>query len=46
MPKYCSACNGTGRAKTLKDGSYIRCWPCSGNGLDPAAYFRWTKTNG
>lgn len=24
-------------------GSYIRCWNCNGNGLDPAAYFRWSK---
>ena len=49
----CSDCNGTGadRAKTLEarrrglaDGrSYVRCWTCNGNGLDPAAYFRWSR---
>lgn len=49
----CSDCNGTGadRAKTLAarrrgdcDGrAYIRCWACNGNGLDPAAYFRWSR---
>lgn len=22
-------------------GTYVRCWDCSGNGLDPAAAFRW-----
>ena len=48
----CTGCNGTGadRAKTLAarsrgdcDGrAYIRCWTCNGNGLDPAAYFRWS----
>lgn len=46
----CTDCNGTGAdaAKTMaarKSGqadsrSYIRCWTCNGNGLDPAAYFR------
>lgn len=49
----CSDCNGTGanKAKTLtarRGGaidrrSYIRCWTCNGNGLDPAAYFRWSR---
>jgi hypothetical protein len=46
----CPQCNGTGcdEAKTAamrkrepaSTGS-IRCWNCNGNGLDPAAYFRW-----
>lgn len=49
----CSDCNGTGadRQKTLSlrrrgsidRGSYISCWTCNGNGLDPAAYFRWSR---
>ena len=49
----CSDCNGTGadRAETIaarRRGScdsraYIRCRTCSGNGLDPAAYFRWSR---
>ena len=48
----CSDCNGTGadRDRTLNArrrgqadrGSYIRCWTCNGNGLDPAAYFQWS----
>lgn len=52
--RLCPDCNGTGadRARTLAarrcgvaDGhSYIRCWTCNGNGLDPAAYFRPTST--
>jgi hypothetical protein len=25
-------------------GSYVRCHACNGNGLDPAAFFSWTKT--
>lgn len=46
----CPLCDGTGadRARTLAArrtgqcdrASYIRCWNCNGNGLDPAAYFR------
>lgn len=46
----CPDCNGTGadRARTLAArrrgscdrGSYVRCWTCNGNGLDPTAYFR------
>lgn len=49
----CTDCGGTGadRSKTIAarktgsiDGrSYIRCWACNGNGLDPAAYFRWSR---
>lgn len=49
----CPDCNGTGadRAKTLAarrrgvcdSRSYIQCWSCNGNGLDPAAYFRWSR---
>lgn len=45
----CEACGGTGidRKRTAADkhldaGAYYRCWPCNGNGLDPAAYFRWS----
>lgn len=48
----CPDCNGTGadRSRTLAArrtglcdrGSYIRCHACNGNGLDPAAYFRWS----
>lgn len=48
----CSDCNGTGadrkktadaRRKGICDRrSYIQCWNCNGNGLDPAAYFRWS----
>lgn len=51
-PIYCPDCKGTGadakktadaRRKGLLDGgAYIRCWTCNGNGLDPAAYFRWS----
>lgn len=43
----CPDCKGTGAniAKTLAapkyEQGYIRCWSCNGNGLDPAAYFRW-----
>lgn len=50
-PKLCKACRGTGAdaAKTKKagcsDGSYVRCWECNGNGLDPAEYFRWGGHN-
>lgn len=49
----CSDCNGTGadrkrtadaRRKGICDRrSYIQCWACNGNGLDPAAYFRWSR---
>lgn len=45
----CPSCKGTGAdlKKTLhrdvSDGSYVRCWDCNGNGLDPAAYFKWSK---
>ena len=49
----CPDCNGTGadRVKTLAArrkgicdrSSYIQCWSCNGNGLDPAAYFRWSR---
>lgn len=49
--KFCKACGGTGRdeAKTKKagcyDGSYVRCWECNGNGLDPAEFFSWGDHN-
>lgn len=32
------------RAK--EHGSYVRCWECNGNGLDPAEYFRFGKHPG
>lgn len=48
-PMYCPDCKGTGQdaektKKARKTGvcdkhSYIRCWNCNGNGLDPWAYF-------
>lgn len=46
----CPVCKGTGAdaAKTAamyRSGGYsghIRCWNCNGNGLDPAAYFRFS----
>jgi len=51
--RLCPDCNGTGadRVKTLaarRSGhadsrSFISCWSCNGNGLDPAAYFRWSS---
>lgn len=51
-PHLCPDCHGSGRdAKRTADalrrhlidkGSAIRCWTCNGNGLDPAAYFRWS----
>lgn len=53
-PHYCPDCRGSGAdaketAEARRRGqcdrlSYIRCWTCLGNGLDPAAYFRWTNT--
>lgn len=58
MPKplqaghLCPDCKGTGadHARTLAlkdyDTGYVRCHACNGNGLDPAAYFTWTKTQG
>ncbi len=46
----CADCNGTGADASKTDkalqtgridkGSHIRCNPCNGNGLNPAAYFR------
>ena len=50
-PIKCPDCNGTGadHAKTAamrkrepSASGYIMCWACNGNGLDPAAYFRWS----
>jgi len=48
----CPDCKGTGAdaVKTadaykrghLYGGGHIRCHACNGNGLDPAAYFRWS----
>lgn len=50
-PCKCDACGGTGRdeSKTaaaierrqIDAPAYIRCWPCNGNGLDPAKFFNW-----
>ncbi|HYG24482.1 MAG TPA: hypothetical protein VEH04_17015 [Verrucomicrobiae bacterium] len=50
----CPDCKGTGcdvdatrraRRRSLIDRrSYITCGSCNGNGLDPAAYFRWTNS--
>jgi DnaJ-class molecular chaperone len=43
----CPSCNGTGADaektmhKDVTKGSYVRCWDCNGNGLDPSAYFRF-----
>lgn len=34
-PVACACCYGTG-----KDDNGFRCWPCNGNGLDPAHFFR------
>ena len=44
----CPSCKGTGadfaKTKKLADKhGYVRCWDCNGNGLDPAAYFNWSK---
>jgi hypothetical protein len=51
--RLCPDCSGTGydRKKTeeaRKRGhcdpkSYMSCWSCNGNGLDPAAYFKTSK---
>jgi DnaJ-class molecular chaperone len=47
----CPDCKGTGadakktaihRKKEGDKHSYIRCWTCNGNGLDPSAFFRTT----
>jgi hypothetical protein len=29
------------RHRVKHHGSFVRCWACNGNGLDPAEYFRW-----
>lgn len=34
-PIACACCYGTGR-----DDKDFRCWPCNGNGIDPAVYYR------
>jgi DnaJ-class molecular chaperone len=41
----CNSCKGTGAkdGKRRADGTWIRCWACNGNGLDPAEYFNWKK---
>lgn len=49
----CPDCNGTGadrdrtfaaRRRGIVDSrAYLACWNCAGNGLDPAAYFRWSR---
>lgn len=49
----CPDCKGTGadanktkeaRRKGLADSrSFVACWTCNGNGLDPSAYFKTTK---
>lgn len=47
--RLCKTCKGTGAdiERTLQmprgDIGYARCWPCNGNGLDPAEYFNWTE---
>ena len=46
MAHLCPDCQGTGAKKVHADGSYTRCWTCNGNGLDPAAYFRWGSPTG
>lgn len=48
----CDDCKGTGadpkktadalRKHQIDRGSYICCWTCNGNGLDPAKFFRWS----
>lgn len=48
----CTDCKGTGadpkktadalRKGRIDRGSYIQCWTCNGNGLDPAKFFRWS----
>lgn len=51
-PYRCDDCKGTGadaaktaaalKAGTIDRGSYIRCWMCNGNGLDPMKFFNWS----
>jgi hypothetical protein len=50
----CPKCGGTGAdlektaAKYRRESSstgYIRCWNCSGNGLDPMAFFRFSESD-
>ena len=53
MKHLCPDCKGTGKDKgkteamlkahQIDKGSYVRCWSCNGNGLDPTKYFRWSK---
>lgn len=48
----CPDCNGTGadakatfalrRSGQIDSRSYVGCRNCHSNGLDPAAYFRWS----
>lgn len=51
-PHYCPECNGTGadqkktqamRKREPSSSGYVSCWNCTGNGLDPVAYFRWSS---
>lgn len=51
-PRDCPDCLGTGADKAKTDAarksgaidsrSYIRCWNCNGNGLNPMHFFRFT----
>ncbi len=53
MPNYCQNCKGTGRddletaamyKRETSSSGYIQCRACNGNGLDPAAYFRFSNS--
>ena len=46
MAHLCPDCKGSGAKTRHADGSWTRCWTCNGNGLDPAAYFRWSSPTG
>lgn len=53
MNRNCKDCKGSGMDATKtqaarKTGlcdkhSYVRCWMCNGNGLDPEAFFNRSK---
>ena len=30
------------RHRVKHHGTYVRCWSCNGNGLDPAEFFTWS----
>ena len=41
--KYlCEYCKGTGAESYLKEGGYIACRMCNGNGLDPLKFFKFS----